>query len=95
MNRIKQALLVVICAIGWSAVVAGPVDVNTADAETISAGLTGVGLSRASAIVEYRKLNGPFKSVDELLNVKGIGERTLEINRDNILLQPIRTKSSN
>ena len=95
MNRIKRALLLIICTLGWSTVFAGPVDVNSADAETISAELTGIGLSRATAIVEYRRLNGPFKSVDELLNVKGIGERTLELNRDNILLKPASGKPSN
>jgi competence protein ComEA len=66
---------------------AGPVDVNSADAETISAELQGVGLSKALAIVDYRKAHGPFKSVDDLTLVKGIGERTVEINRANILLK--------
>lgn len=65
---------------------AGPVNVNTADAETIAAELQGVGLSRAQAIVEYRKANGPFKSADDLIAVKGIGEKTLELNRANILV---------
>lgn len=65
---------------------AGPVNVNTADAETIAAELQGVGLSRAQAIVEYRTANGPFKSADQLIEVKGIGERTLEMNRSNILV---------
>ena len=87
MNRWKKMLFIVICTASWSAAFAGPVNVNTADAETISAELTGVGLSRARAIVEYRKQHGPFKSATELLNVKGIGERTLEMNRDNILLE--------
>lgn len=63
---------------------AGPVDVNTADAETISAELKGVGMSKAKAIVEYRKKHGPFRSADDLSLVKGIGERTVELNRDNI-----------
>ena len=63
---------------------AGPVDVNTADAETISAELKGVGLTKAKAIVEYRKKHGPFRSVDDLSLVKGIGERTVEINRSDI-----------
>lgn len=65
---------------------AGPVNINTADAETISAELQGVGLAKAQAIVEYRQANGPFKSADELVAVKGIGERTLEMNRGNILV---------
>jgi competence protein ComEA len=65
---------------------AGPVNVKTADAETIAAELQGVGLSRAKAIVEYRDANGPFKSADELIEVSGIGERTLELNRSNNLV---------
>jgi competence protein ComEA len=65
-------------------VVAGPVNVNTADAETISAELKGVGLSKAKAIVEYRKKHGPFRSPADLSLVKGIGERTVELNRDDI-----------
>ena len=63
---------------------AGPVNVNTADAETISEALEGVGLSKARAIVEYRQKHGPFKSPDDLSLVKGIGERTVELNRENI-----------
>ena len=63
---------------------AGPVDVNTADAETISTALKGIGLSKAKAIVEYREKHGPFRSADDLSLVKGIGERTVELNRDDI-----------
>jgi competence protein ComEA len=63
---------------------AGPVNVNTADAETISAELKGVGMAKAKAIVEYRKKHGPFQSADDLSLVKGIGERTVELNRSDI-----------
>jgi competence protein ComEA len=63
---------------------AGQVDINSADAETISAELKGVGLSKARAIVEYRKKHGPFRSADDLSLVKGIGERTVELNRSDI-----------
>jgi competence protein ComEA len=63
---------------------AGPVDVNTADAETIAAELNGIGMTKAKAIVEYRKKHGPFRSADDLTLVKGIGERTVEINRSDI-----------
>lgn len=66
------------------AALAGQVDVNTADAETISAELKGVGLSKAQAIVEYREKHGPFRSADDLSLVKGIGERTVELNRSDI-----------
>ena len=71
---------------------AGPVNVNTADAETISRSLQGVGLSKARAIVEYREKHGPFKSPDDLSLVKGIGDRTVELNRDDILLAPAGKK---
>ena len=71
---------------------AGPVNVNTADAETISESLQGIGLSKAHAIVEYRQKHGPFKSADDLSLVKGIGERTVELNRDNILVTPAGKK---
>ena len=69
-------------------VFAGPVNVNTADAETISAELKGIGLSKAKAIVEYRRKHGPFKSADDLTLVRGIGDRTVEINRGDILVGP-------
>jgi competence protein ComEA len=65
-----------------------PVDINTADAATISNSLKGVGMSKAEAIIEYRKKHGPFKNADELSLVKGIGERTVEINRADIQVGP-------
>jgi competence protein ComEA len=65
---------------------AQPVNVNSASAEEIAESLKGVGLSKAAAIVSYRKDNGQFKHVDELVNVKGIGIRTVDINRKYILL---------
>ena len=71
---------------------AGPVNINTADAETISRSLQGVGLSKARAIVEYRQKHGPFKSADDLSLVKGIGERTVELNRDNIVVASAEKK---
>jgi competence protein ComEA len=62
----------------------GQVDINTADAETISAELNGIGLSKAQAIVEYRTKHGPFSSPEDLSLVKGIGERTVEKNLSDI-----------
>lgn len=63
------------------------VNVNEADAVTIADVLQGVGQSRAKAIVEYREQNGPFENIDELKEVKGIGEATLNQNRERILLE--------
>ncbi len=60
---------------------AEPVDINSATAAELSKALSGVGASKAKAIVEYRDKNGPFKSADELKKVKGIGKATVEKNR--------------
>ena len=66
---------------------AQPVNVNSASAEEIAEALKGVGLSKAEAIVSYRDQHGLFKHVDELVNVKGIGIRTVDINREYIQLE--------
>ncbi|PAV49643.1 competence protein ComEA [Pseudomonas sp. HAR-UPW-AIA-41] len=60
------------------------ININTADAVTLDRELNGIGAVKAKAIVEYRDANGPFASVDELLEVKGIGAATLEKNRDKL-----------
>jgi competence protein ComEA len=62
------------------------INVNTASADALAEILTGIGPKKAEAIVAYREANGPFKSVDDLLQVKGIGPATLEKNRDRISL---------
>lgn len=60
------------------------INLNTADAETLQRELSGVGAVKAQAIVAYRDTRGEFASVDELLEVKGIGEALLERNRDKL-----------
>jgi competence protein ComEA len=64
---------------------AGPVNVNTADAATLAAELTGVGPALAEAIVRDRTENGNFASAEALTRVKGIGDRIVEMNKANIL----------
>ena len=63
---------------------ADQVNINTADAATLAATIEGVGDAKAAEIVSYREQNGPFKSIDDLLNVKGIGEAILDQNRDKL-----------
>ena len=63
-----------------------PVNVNKASASRIAAGMKGVGLKTATAIVAYRKANGPFNSLDALAAVKGVGPRTLQTNESIIVL---------
>ena len=71
---------------------AGQVNINTADAETISAELKGIGLSKAKAIVAYRTKHGPFRTVDDLSLVKGIGEKTVENLRSEIQVSTPKKK---
>ena len=54
-----------------------PININTADKKMLTE-LPGVGPKTADAIIKYRKANGKFKSANDLLNVKGIGEKTLK-----------------
>ena len=63
---------------------AGPVDINTADLDQLQT-LSGIGPVLAQRIIDYREANGPFSSVEELLEVKGIGEATLEKVRDQVV----------
>ena len=65
---------------------AAAVNINTADAQALAAGLKGVGEARALEIVRYREAYGPFSSVDELAEVKGIGQSTVDNNRAVITL---------
>jgi competence protein ComEA len=64
-----------------------PVNVNKPSASRIAAGIKGVGLKTATAIVAYRKANGPFNSLDALAAVKGVGPRTLQKNESIIVLE--------
>ena len=82
----RVAALVFILAAPLSAF-AGPVNINTADAETLASELEGVGITKARAIVAYRNANGPFTTAESLTEVTGIGVRTIELNRANILLE--------
>lgn len=63
---------------------ASALNLNTADAEALRQGLAGIGQAKAEAIIAHREANGAFTSVDELLEVKGIGKALLERNRERL-----------
>ena len=63
------------------------IDINTATSEQLQT-LTGIGEVIAQRIIDYREEHGPFTSIDELLNVKGIGEITLSKFRNDVTVSP-------
>ena len=98
MNMLKQwllgACLVLGIAFSAAALAAEPgldavpvVNINSAGAEELAEALSGVGLTRAEAIVESREKQGAFKSPDDLARVKGVGAATVDKNRDRIRLK--------
>ncbi|WP_386695769.1 ComEA family DNA-binding protein [Lonepinella sp. MS14435] len=66
-------------------VVGDKLNINTASATEIQKALTGIGTKKAEAIVQYRETHGAFTSVDQLLDVQGIGQATLDKNKDRII----------
>ncbi len=80
------AATVLSLALAGSAFAAEKVNINTADAATLDRVLVNVGPSKAEAIVAYRKQHGAFRSAEQLAQVDGIGLKTVEKNRDMIVL---------
>jgi competence protein ComEA len=81
---VKHLLLLCLTLLPLAAAAETLVNLNTADAATLARDLEGIGESKARAIVEHRTRNGAFRSVDELALVKGIGPKTLELNRSRL-----------
>jgi len=81
MNLIKSLVLGLSLSLASLAAFAAQINLNTASAAELET-LNGVGAAKAEAIVAYRSEHGGFKSVDELANVKGIGDKTVSKNRD-------------
>ena len=61
------------------------ININTEGVDELTQ-LKGIGPSYAVKIVQYREANGPFKAPEDLLGVQGIGPRTLELNKDRIIV---------
>ena len=81
-----KRLLILLVLFSFNAF-AEPVNINKASAQEIADSLNGIGIIKAEAIVDYRKKEGNFSSLDELSNVKGIGEKTVAKNKKDIKLK--------
>jgi len=76
------AVALMFCAFTLQA--AETIDINHADEQTLANELTGIGPAKAKAIIKYREEHGPFHSADEVAEVSGIGEVTVEKIRDKL-----------
>lgn len=86
MNKIKSFLFIVLFLFS-SLLCAAQININTADAETLSRELSGIGQSKAEAIIAYREQNGPYKQIEELTKVKGIGMAIIEKNKTKLIIE--------
>lgn len=82
MRLVKSLCFAILLAVSASVYAADKLNVNDATAEQISHTMKGVGAQKAERIVVYRKSHGPFTNIDQLMQVKGIGTKTIEANRD-------------
>jgi len=67
------------------------VNLNTASASDLE-GLPGIGAKTAARIVEYRQKNGPFKKIEELMNVRGVGEKNFLKLKPQITVAPAKAE---
>ena len=92
MKKLSHLLLAILLSFAGAVFADNSVDINSADAEALIKILKGVGPDKATAIITYRQEHGPFKNADELAQVKGIGKKLVEMNRDVIMVGDAGTK---
>ena len=90
MKRLFLALaLALLAQLALAVPALAAVNINTASQDEFVALKKGLGPAKAQAIIDYRKANGPFKSVDDLKHVKGIGAKRLEKLRPELTVGPM------
>ncbi len=86
MKFLRKSLLALLLAMPLLVCAVEKLDINTADSVALANTLQGVGEKRAALIVQWREQHGPFKSLEELLQVKGVGQKILDQNRERITI---------
>ena len=84
---IFRKVLLTTCLLIPTLLFAETINVNTADKESLMSAIKGVGEKRAEAIIAYREEHGPFKSLEELADVRGVGSSIVEANMDNLSVE--------
>lgn len=85
--EIFRKVLLTVCLLIPTLLFAETININTADKESLMSAIKGVGEKRAEAIIAYREEHGPFKSIEELADVRGVGPSIVEANMDNLSLE--------
>lgn len=93
-RSLTLGMLLAAATLFGTAAAADRININTADAATIDAGLLNIGRAKAEAIVAYREQHGAFKTPEQLAQVKGIGLKTVEKNRDRLEFGPGKPASA-
>ena len=86
MEILKRFILILLFTFPVLLYAGGSVNINTADKETLMS-VKGVGERRAEAIIRYREENGAFTSVDQLADIRGIGQSLVDSNRDTLTVK--------
>ena len=82
MKSIRALLFNLLLLFPLIALCSEAININKADKETLMNAIKGVGEKKAEAIIVYRQENGPFKSIDDLLNIKGITQKMVDKHRE-------------
>ena len=85
----KTLLLCLALCLGAVSIQAQLINIYQANVEEIAENLQQIGMVKAQAIVDYREEHGEYQGIEQLLQVRGIGVSTLELNKDLIVLETI------
>ena len=86
MEILRRCFFAVLLALPVILFAGESININTADKEALMS-IKGIGEKRAEAIIAYRDQNGPFKSLDDLAEVKGVGKLFIDLNRDQLTVK--------
>ena len=86
MDNLRRCIFAILLSLPVMLYAGQTINVNTANKELLMS-IKGVGEKRADAIIAYRKQNGPFKSVDQLSKIKGLGQYFVDTNRDVLVVK--------
>jgi len=81
MENLRRCIFAVLLTLPLLVFAGESININTADKEVLMS-IKGIGEKRAEAIIAYREQNGPFKSVDQLAEIKGLGQVFIDSNRE-------------